>query len=246
MHFEGSVLVEVDGNIVTPHWRGQVPCPPKFDIRDIDADSPIEYVIGDWIEQYGRRWIDEFTGSANRVNCPDGTLTPGNVERQTPTTATPDTWYCKITGEPCPIQALVPTDNKEAFIRGCNVEEAAEELDRPPEQYKEGLFQAVRKGKFTGEHHMAGREPCWQCQQKQAVEDVHDPWALTALHLHLDEETIDRKKRFRRAGLESWVGHPICAECFLELPDLFPDVEFSKWGLDLEPYRAVPYRLNFD
>jgi len=246
MHLEGAVLVEVEKNVATPHWRGGIPQLQPFNMEAIDSETPIKSVMQEWIEQYGRRWVKEFTGSGNKVNCPDGTLVPGDVDPDVPTTATPDLWYCKITGETCPIQALIPTDDKAAFINGCNVERASEELDRPPEQYKKGLFQAVREGKFTGEHHMMAREPCWRCQQKQAREDLHDPWALTDLHTHLDEETTERKIRFRRAGLESWVGHAICAECFLALPESFPDIEFEKWGIDFDRYRTVPYRLDFD
>lgn len=246
MHFEGFVLVEVDGAVATPHWRGRVPCPPPFDITTVNAESPIKSVIGEWIEHYGRQWVQEFTGSGDHVTCPDGTLVPSDVDPQVPTTATPDLWYCKRTGRVCPIQALIPTDDEAAFMNSCNVEYAAEELDRSPEQYKRDIFQAVRDGKYTGEHHMAGREPCWRCQQNEAIEDVHDPWALTDLHSHLEDGTIDRKKKFRRAGLESWVGNAICAECFLELPESFPQIEFTEWGLDFERFRSVPYRLDFD
>lgn len=246
MHFEGTVLVEVDGNVVTPHWRDRVPRLPSFDTKSIDSDTPIESVIEEWLERYGRQWVNEFTGSDEKVNCPDGTLVPGDIDPDVPTTATPDMWYCKITGETCPIQALIPTDDEAAFINGCNVENAAEELDRPSKRYKKDLFQAVWSGKFTGEHHMMGREGCWRCQQKRVREDLHDPWALTELYSHLGEETMERKIAFRQAGLESWVGHPICAECFIELPDSFPDIEFSEWGVDFDRYRTVPYRLDFD
>lgn len=246
MHFEGKVLVEVSGNVATPHWRGRVPRPPPFNTKVVDSETPIEDIIEEWLEQYGRQWINEFTGSGSDVNCPKGTLVSGDVDPDVPTTATPDVWYCKVTGETCPIQALIPVDDEAAFINGCNIEGAAEELDRPPERYKKDLHQAVRDGKFTGEHHMMGRVGCWRCQQKRVREDLHDPWALTELHSHLDEETTERKITFRQAGIESWVGHPICAECFLELPDSFPGIEFSEWGLDFGRYRAVPYHLDFD
>jgi len=246
MHFEGKVLVEVKDNIATPHWREKVPRPPPFDVRAIDSDTPIESFLQEWIEQFGRQWVNEFTGSGSNVNCPDGTLVPDGVDPDIPTTATPDLWYCKITGDICPIQAQVPTDDEAAFINGCNVERAAEKLDRLPKQYKKGLFQAVLHGKFTGEHHMAGREGCWHCQQQGAREDVHDPWTLTAIYKHLGEATKDRKRTFRRAGLESWIGHPICAECFMDLPESFPDIEFSEWGLNFDRYQIVAYRLDFN
>jgi len=242
MHFNGSVLVEVDDNVVSPHWREKIPCPPPFDIRVIESNNPIESVIDRWLKQYGRQWVDEFTGSGDNVNCPDGTLKPGDVNRNIPTTATPDMWYCKISEEVCPIQALIPTDDEEAFLNGCNVEQAAEDI---PEDYKKDLFQTVSDEEFTGEHHMAGREPCWHCQQKQVDEDLYDPWALTTIHSHLDESTIERKKKFRRAGLESFVALPICADCFLELPDSFSGIEFSELGVDFERYKTVPYHIDF-
>lgn len=218
---------------------------PPFRYDAIDSEIPIEYVVQEWLEEYGRRWVKEFTGSNDKVNCPDGTLVPGNVDPDVPTTATPDIWYCKITGETCPIQALIPTNDEEGFILGCTVERAAEELDRPPRRYKKDLFQAVREGKFTGVHHMMAREPCWRCQQNRVREDLHDPWALTDLASRLGEETKERKIRFRQVGLESWVGNSICAECFLEIPDEFPEIQFGEWGIDFDRYITVPYRLDF-
>ena len=88
MHFEGTVLVEVEQNIAIPHWRGKIPQP--FDTSAVDSETPIKSVIQEWLENYGRQWVNEFTGSGNKVNCPDGTLVPGDVDPDVPTTATPD------------------------------------------------------------------------------------------------------------------------------------------------------------
>jgi|APHM01.1.fsa_nt_gi hypothetical protein len=54
MHFEGKILVELNGNIATPHWRERIPRLPSFDTRTVDSDTPIETVIENWVERYGR------------------------------------------------------------------------------------------------------------------------------------------------------------------------------------------------
>jgi len=245
MHLEGKVLVEIEGDLATAYGLDQVPELPSFHITDINADNPIQSVIQDWVDLYGRSWVEKFARGEDRVNCPEGTLTPGDVDPSVPTTHTPDIWYCKHTGDACPIQAEIRTDDKQEFIDGCNVDEADEELDRPARQFKEDIFGAVRDEEFTGVHHMLARVGCWHCQQEQARDDLHDPWALTTLYSHIGDGTLKRKKAFRKAGLERWVGNPICAECFLDLPEIFPEINFSDWGVDIKQYTTVPYHLDF-
>lgn len=208
---------------------------PRISLDDeADPMQTVRTVIDAWTEEYGREWIDHFANTETTVTCQEGDLV-----------LPVDRWDCKITGEVCPIQAQVPLDDKEQFLRGCNIETAPDELEDPPQEYKEKLWGAIHREQFTGEHHQASRYACVRCEEKDEQEYLHFPWALTRLADHLEYDQARTDHDFVRSGLATQLAWPICTECFLAFPDDIPLIDFESYGLDFTSYRAVEYALDY-
>lgn len=235
MRFDGHVLVKIGSTVATPQWLDRVSPTPRISLEEAaNPRGKISYVIDVWTEEFGRDWIDHFANAETTVTCQEGDLV-----------LPVDTWHCKITGDMCPLQAQIPLDDKEQFFQGCNIEKAPDEINDSPQEYKEKLWDTVQREQFTGEHHKASRYACVRCQQKGKHEYLHFPWALTRLADHLEYDKARADHDFVRANLATQLAWPICAECFLVLPDDAPPIDFESYGLDFKSYRAVEYVLDY-
>ena len=126
------------------------------------VNSKLEESINHFLSIYARQWIEAMKHSGNPEipNCPEGAL-------ELPS----DVWICKLSKNPCPIQAMVFTMDRDLFIENCLVASPR----------KEQIFETVKSGKYDGFHHVPGRFLCVECEneQKQTNFKYHYPWEMT-------------------------------------------------------------------
>jgi len=132
-----------------------------------------EFVQGD-----AQAWLHQWQRDMNVVTCPEGTI-------KLPI----DLWYCKITRNPCPIQAQVPIDDLGIFLDGC---------DASPTR-AESIFRTVQSGLYSGAHHVPGRYLCVGCRRRRGGPLIRYryPWELQlasdlVLGTDLDHATMRR------------------------------------------------------
>jgi len=112
MKFSGEILVEHTHSEVKTHWLERAGPQLVLDIDDAELlDEEIENTIEQYIADTGIHYVDEFASGGDWVTCQFGRV-------EVPI----DSWYCKITGTNCPIQAKIDLTNKERFLHGCNIE----------------------------------------------------------------------------------------------------------------------------
>lgn len=119
--------------------------------------------------------------TTNKVTCPFATL-------EQPI----DSWYCKVTQNSCPIFARINLDDKDTFYDYCNVEEYEESLQKKhgksPEEFKDGIWNAVSQEKYAGHHHGVGQWLCTHCEENKSWRDrYYFPWELTYIEDHINE-----------------------------------------------------------
>jgi hypothetical protein len=121
-----------------------------------------------------------------------------------------DVWVCKRTGQPCPINAVINTDDWANFESYCNA----------PEQYKRGVPIAVEK-KGAIRHHRAGRFLCPLCKPGNRgrgsdwTRCYHDREKLSFIWDHLppdvDQYIVRRTLTIRDIGPASY--NALCPVC---------------------------------
>lgn len=217
-------------------WLGEVGEPITIPINHTNNPSDrIQRAIDGWIQQAGKHYVDYWSNTEDYVNCPEGDLL-----------LPIDRWHCKITGGLCPIQARVPLSSKAGFMKGCNIEIASGEYSKTPTEYKEGIWQAVKNERYSGGHHKVGRRPCVFCREKERKYYLHFPWEMTELYTHFDDYENPRTSRdLVIEGITYKIGQNICAQCFLELDQDYPNIDFSEYGLDFGRYQSAKYSFSY-
>jgi len=99
------------------------------------AISIMHGLISVFIEEFGRRYI-ESSEFKKIINCPQGKI-------ELPI----DTWHCKDTKTPCPLQGQLDISDPEVFLKLCLLSE----------ETKNGILNAILEGKYKGFHHVPGR-----------------------------------------------------------------------------------------
>lgn len=126
------------------------------------VNSRLEESINQYLSIFAKQWIEAMKHSGNQEipNCPEGAI-------KLPS----DVWICKLTKEPCPIQAMVFTKDKDLFMENCQAHSPR----------KEQIFDTVANGKYDGFHHVPGRYLCVECdnEPKKTTLKYHYPWEMT-------------------------------------------------------------------
>lgn len=236
MEFRGKVLVHYRGTTANTCWIDKAGPELQFEVPDSEVlDSIAEEAITGYVKSQGIEYINEFSNGNNWVNCPEG-------RAKVPA----DVWHCKITGEPCPIQAHIDLDDKELFFGGCNLEKYEEKVqgkrEKSPQEHKKGIWGAVTSGDYRGHHHDPGSVPCSFCDEAKFREEYHLPWETTSLSDHINDYESARTSRELLSNEIAYnLTNPICADCFTSLGDSFPDVKFQSYGIDLSEYFSIEY-----
>jgi len=186
-----------------------------------EAITKIHELISVFIEGFGRRYIESCDSKNSRLNCPQGYL-------ELPI----DVWCCKNTKTPCPLQGLLDTSNSEKYFKLCLVSE----------ETKNGIWNAIIRGKYKGFHHVPSRYRCGLCDRPRIYYNYHYPWELTLLSDHCDIKSIwsdiKRAKELVFRGFSSVAVHTaLCCGCFQKASRFLPEINLSEYEIIIYDYR---------
>lgn len=205
-------------------------CWPKMDCGEnlkiiaqsrSEAISKIRGLISVFIEGFGRRYIESRTFKNSRLNCPQGYI-------ELPI----DTWYCKNTKTPCPLQGQLDISDPEAFFKLCLLSE----------ETKNEIWNAIIEGKYKGFHHIPGRYRCGLCDKPRIYYNYYYPWELTLMSDHFDIisiwSDIKRAKELILKGFPSKAIYTaLCCECFKKASKFLPEINLSEYEIIIYDYR---------
>jgi hypothetical protein len=236
MEFRGNVLVHYTDTTAKTCWTDRAGPELQFEVPESGAlDSIAEEAITNYVESQGIEYLNQFSHGDGWVNCPEG-------RAKVPA----DVWHCKITDEPCPIQAQIELDDKELFFDGCNLEDHEKKVrgkhGKSPQEHKKGIWGAVTSGDYRGHHHDPGSVPCSFCDEGKFREEYYFPWEVTRLSDHVDDyESARTSRELVISDLAYDLKNTICADCFISLSESYPGIEFQSYGIDPSRYYAVEY-----
>jgi hypothetical protein len=172
-------------------------------------------------EGQARRVIGLFAQESHDVRCPEGFV-------DLPL----DAWSCKLTKQPCRLQAFVPMNDRAAFSAGCH---AASEK-------QEQIFSTIRAGKYTGFHHVPGRYLCARCEDIRNGANAycyHFHWEMARLDaaLGIDNDALDRQINAKQLA-RPYVFTRLCARCCLEMARILSPEKAV--GLELLEFDIFP------
>lgn len=184
----------------------------------------------DYLVTNAAHWLQEMghAGSSEAINCPEGAI-------QLPA----DIWVCKVARQTCPIQAQVFTEDPDAFLSGCLLDD----------ERKAGILRTVAEGKYHGFHHVRGRYLCVRCAEEKGNESpfsYHYPWELTSLEdftpCNLKSDLIDILRKVIQAGFSrASVLNALCARHSIEITQLlYPDIASKLRTLEFDVKRPTP------
>ncbi len=184
---------------------------PRLIIIDSNKDEGVirlaEYFDKHLVKTLGK-WIDFWKnmGEENACNCPEGYI-------ELPI----DLWKCKYNKNSCNLQARVDISDRNAFFKGCTA----------TIKQKEGIFTAIKNGKYDGFHHVPGRNLCVMCEQnpkKSVSHQYHYEIEMQFIEDLISETEDDFLRIIAKSKYPRAIKYcAICTECTLEiLADLFP------------------------
>ena len=236
MEFRGEVLIKYTGSRASTCWLNRAGKELSFEVQEsAELNAVAERAVRNYVESHAMEYIDWFSQGDDWVNCQEG-------RAKVPA----DVWHCKITEEPCPIQAQIRLGDEESFFKDCNLDNHENKVkskrEKSPEEYKEGLWGAISSGKYRGYHHDPGSIPCFSCDQSKHREEYHFPWEATQILDHIDNyESARTSKELLFNDIATNLANPICANCFISLENMYPEIDFKSYGLDLSDYYSVEY-----
>jgi hypothetical protein len=123
-------------------------------------------------EGQARRVIGIFAKEADDVRCPEGFV-------DLPL----DAWSCKLSKQPCRLQAFIPMNDRATFAAGCHASS----------EKQEQIITAINEGKYAGFHHVPGRYLCVGCEEQKhgaTAYCYHFHWEMARLDsaLGMDDE----------------------------------------------------------
>jgi hypothetical protein len=194
-----------------------------------EFEATLHNKVQDYLAAHGKAWLKhtQTAGSSDTPICPQGAI-------KLPI----DLWICKLTKDPCPIQAQVLLKDRVRFFEGCTA----------PEEKKRQIFETVASGEYSGFHHVPGRYLCVRCSDEKGNQtpfSYYYPWELSSL----DDFTPFNYRRdmpevFRKlihAGISrSAVTNALCATHSLEITRLlYPEVAAKLRILEFEVRRPA-------
>jgi len=115
MKYDSEILVKVSHKTVKTAWIEEASGQLSFSIDSLNKlEKEVNKKMDDYMGRIGKPYINKFCDptTVNEVTCPFATL-------EQPI----DSWYCKVTENPCPIFAQISLDDKDTFYKYCNVDE---------------------------------------------------------------------------------------------------------------------------
>lgn len=197
-----------DGGVHLSFFRPTLSLP--YAARDAEhAKEVAQQFCRDTAFREGKPWIAYWSSQGNNVNCPEGWI-------KLPI----DLWCCKISKQPCLLQANISLDDEESFLNGCHA----------PDDKKKAILKTVQSGRYEGFHHVPGRYLCVACEAKGGKKETffyHYPWEFAELDLALGESYEATRRNLVKGGWPTaFVSCPICAPCCYELATTMqPDLE---------------------
>jgi len=188
---------------------------------ETEAVQRLRPKVEELLVTHGRAWLQEWKGSRNVPNCPEGAI-------KLPI----DLWVCKVVNQTCPIQAQVFLEEPDRFFQHCLA----------PPQRKRQIFDTVFNGEYDGFHHVPGRYLCVSCEQegKKMSFRYHYPWELTCLEVYFpfvverEWPNIRSKMMAKGWGLSN-VTTALCAmHCKYLAEELDPAIAARLHVLDFE------------
>ncbi len=205
------------------HYHISTQADPRLAVVDTNKQEAIarlaEY-FNNHLDKTLGKWISYWKnmGSENICNCPQGYI-------ELPI----DLWKCKYNKSTCILQAQVDMSNKDRFFRGCTA----------TKEQKEGIYSAIKDGKYDGFHHVAGRNLCVMCEATKNT-NVYYRYHYE-IEMQFVKDLISEKEEvfvrdISKSRFPDTVKYcAVCTDCALEvLANLYPNdlLNFQKIEID--------------
>ena len=193
-----KIIESEDGGIHLTFFRPSLSLPYAARNKDHAIEVARRFCL-ETIDRDGRPWIEFWKGRGEGVTCPEGFV-------KLPI----DLWCCKLTGEPCSLQASVNPEDEAGFRHGCHAD--SDKQDK--------ILKTIRAGKYDGFHHVPGRYLCVACEEKGEKKEsfnYHFPWEFAELDVAIGqtyEETL--VSLVKNGKPRNYVMCPLCASCCYE------------------------------